>query len=186
MQSGNREVGDTAVIGYFQQHPPEVDPSLRLIDYIREVADKRKSRAGESGLSGLPDTPEVLLEKLGFPRKIQFQKVESLSGGERRRLHLAAVLASAPNVLILDEPTNDLDLNTVEVLEDMLQAYQGLLLVVSHDRAFMEGATSELLVMAGDGNVKRFMGTYSDYLKQLAQLRQQQAAAAVELQKRIK
>eukprot|EP00878_Enallax_costatus_P045842 GHUV01055345.1.p1 GENE.GHUV01055345.1~~GHUV01055345.1.p1 ORF type:complete len:549 (+),score=163.93 GHUV01055345.1:459-2105(+) len=185
-QSGVREVGDTAVIGYFQQHPPEVNPSLRMIDYIREVAEKRKSRAGESGLVGPPDTPEVLLEKLGFPRKLQYQKVESLSGGERRRLHLAAVLASAPNVLILDEPTNDLDLNTVEVLEEMLQVYRGLLLVVSHDRAFMEGSTNSLLVMPGDGTVDRFMGKYSDYLKQLYQLRQRQATAAAEQQKKAK
>lgn len=186
VQSGRREVGETAVVGYFQQHPPEVNPSLRMIEYIREVAEKRKSRAGESGLVGPPDTPEVLLEKLGFPRKIQYQKVESLSGGERRRLHLAAVLASAPNILILDEPTNDLDLNTVEVLEEMLSVYLGLLFVVSHDRAFMEGSTDSLLVMPGDGTVERFMGKYSDYLKQLQHLRQRQAAAAAEQQKKSK
>lgn len=95
-------------------------------------------------------------------------QVESLSGGERRRLHLAAVLASTPNVLILDEPTNDLDLSTVEVLEEMLSSYRGLLLVVSHDRSFMEGATEDLLVLPGDGSVTRFQGTYSDYLQQQA------------------
>eukprot|EP00775_Hariotina_reticulata_P003188 gene3188-3466_t len=183
-QSGEREVGETAVIGYFQQHPPEVEEGLRLIDYIKAVADKRKARSGESGLVGPPDQPEILLEKLGFPRKIQFQKVESLSGGERRRLHLAAVLASAPNVLILDEPTNDLDLNTVEVLEEMLQNYQGLLLVVSHDRAFMEGATQQLLVLPGDGSVEKFQGNYSKYLEHLQQLRQQQQAAAQEQNKK--
>jgi ATP-binding cassette subfamily F protein uup len=101
-------------------------------------------------------------------------QVESLSGGERRRLHLAAVLASTPNVLILDEPTNDLDLSTVEVLEEMLASYRGLLLVVSHDRSFMEGSTDDLLVLPGDGSVQRFQGQYSDYLRQ----RQQQATAA--------
>jgi ATP-binding cassette subfamily F protein uup len=101
-------------------------------------------------------------------------QVGSLSGGERRRLHLAAVLAATPNVLLLDEPTNDLDLGTVEVLEDVLGAYRGLLLVVSHDRAFMEGATDDLLVLPGDGSVVRHGGKYSDYLRE----RQQAAAAA--------
>eukprot|EP00879_Flechtneria_rotunda_P011674 GHRR01012194.1.p1 GENE.GHRR01012194.1~~GHRR01012194.1.p1 ORF type:complete len:625 (+),score=273.22 GHRR01012194.1:471-2345(+) len=185
-QTGGRDVGETAVVGYFQQHPPAVEEGLRLIDYIRSVAEKRKARAGESGLVGPPDQPEVLLEKLGFPRKIQFQKVESLSGGERRRLHLAAVLAAAPNVLILDEPTNDLDLSTVEVLEEMLQNYRGLLLVVSHDQALMEACTDNLLVMPGDGTVDRFMGNYSQYLTHLQRLRQQAEAAVKAQQKKAK
>ncbi|KAF8071337.1 yfmR [Scenedesmus sp. PABB004] len=185
-QSGRRELGETAVVGYFQQQPPRVEPGLRLVDYIREVGEKRKARAGESGLVGPPESPETLLERLGFPRKIQYQKVESLSGGERRRLHLAAVLASAPNVLLLDEPTNDLDLNTVEVLEEMLQSYRGLLLVVSHDRAFMSGATDRLLVLPGDGSVQRAQGGYGDYLAQLFASRAGAAAAAAEAQKRAR
>ncbi|WIA12397.1 hypothetical protein OEZ85_012443 [Tetradesmus obliquus] len=186
LQGGRRDVGETAVIGYFQQQPPPVEEGLRIIDYIRSVAEKRKARGGEVQSAAPQDTPEVLLEKLGFPRKKQYQKVESLSGGERRRLHLAAVLASAPNVLILDEPTNDLDLTTIEVLEEMLQVYPGLLLVVSHDRAFMEGATDMLLVMPGDGSITPFQGSYGDYLQQLAALRQQQAAADLEQQKKAR
>ncbi|KAF6262123.1 P-loop containing nucleoside triphosphate hydrolase protein [Scenedesmus sp. NREL 46B-D3] len=187
LQSGRRELGETAVLGYFQQHPPPVEGGLRLVDYIRSVAEKRKARGGaEAGVGGAQEPPEILLEKLGFPRKKQFQKVESLSGGERRRLHLAAVLASAPNVLLLDEPTNDLDLTTIEVLEEMLQVYQGLLLVVSHDRAFMEGATDSLLLLPGDGSIQKFQGSYGDYLRELAALRQQQAAAAVEQHKKAR
>jgi ATP-binding cassette subfamily F protein uup len=92
---------------------------------------------------------------------------------------LAAVLASTPNILILDEPTNDLDLSTVEVLEEMLSSYRGLLLVVSHDRSFMEGATEDLLVLPGDGTAQRYQGTYSDYLRD-----QQKRHAAQEQQRR--
>ena len=114
---------------------------------------------GPAQLASVPAIPTPLACPPSLPQ------VESLSGGERRRLHLAAVLATAPNILILDEPTNDLDLSTVEVLEEFLGKYRGLLLVVSHDRSFMEGATDDLLVLPGDGSVERFQGTYSDYLR---------------------
>jgi len=171
--AGVREVGETAVIGYFTQYPPEVDEDLRLIDYIRDVADTRKARAaGAAGDPLLP--PEILLEKLGFPRKKQMQKVSSLSGGERRRLHLAAVLAGAPNILILDEPTNDLDLATIEVMEELLANYTGLLLVVSHDRRFMDGMVDRLLVLPGDGKAQVFDGPYSEYITLLEEQEQQQ------------
>ncbi|KAI8472336.1 MAG: P-loop containing nucleoside triphosphate hydrolase protein [Monoraphidium minutum] len=200
--SGLREEGETAAIGYFTQHPPPVDPSLRLVDYIRTFAEApRPSGAavaaaalaladpdgvtrGGGGGGGAPgggmarQSPETLLERLGFPRKRQFQKVESLSGGERRRLHLAAVLASSPNVLVLDEPTNDLSLEVVEVLEEMLQAYRGVLLVVSHDRAFMDATTDRLLVLKGDGVVRLFDGSYTDYLQLLEDERKAAEAAA--------
>eukprot|EP00877_Chromochloris_zofingiensis_P000737 jgi/Chrzof1/10664/Cz05g07140.t1 len=175
---GIREEGETAVIGYFQQHPPEVDDNLRLIDYIRSVADDRKARS--AGAAAAVEPPEILLEKLGFPRKRHYQKVESLSGGERRRLHLAAVLAEAPNILLLDEPTNDLDLATVEKLEEMLKVYRGVLLVVSHDRAFMDNSTDRLLVLKGDGLVRLFGGTYTEYLEMLEQEKFEAEAAQQE------
>ncbi|KAF5829440.1 P-loop containing nucleoside triphosphate hydrolase protein [Dunaliella salina] len=111
--TGKREIGETAVIGYFTQYTPPVPDDMRVISYIREIADTRNAR--KAGLEEEVQSPEVLLEKLGFPRSRQYQRVGDLSGGERRRLHLASVLIARPNVLILDEPTNDLDLSTVEV-----------------------------------------------------------------------
>ena len=99
----------------------------------------------------------MLLEKVGFSRQRQYQYVSSLSGGERRRLHLASVLVERPNLLILDEPTNDLDLQTVEVVEEVVRGFKGVLLVVSHDRAFMDNLCPKLLVLNGqDGVVRMF------------------------------
>lgn len=120
----------------------------------------------------------MLLEKLGFPRPRQHQRVEALSGGERRRLHLASVLAARPNLLILDEPTNDLDLQTVEVVEEWLKGYKGVLLVASHDRSFMDGVCDRLLVLRGDGLVRLFDGTYSEYRQMMDEEAEEAAAAA--------
>ncbi|GIL85565.1 hypothetical protein Vretifemale_14058 [Volvox reticuliferus] len=176
--NGKRDIGETSVVGYLTQYPPAIREDLRIIDYIREIADSRKTKlAAAGGIIEPMDTPEVLLEKLGFPRPRQFQKVASLSGGERRRLHLASVLVERPNVLILDEPTNDLDLSTVEVLEEQVRAYRGVLLTVSHDRAFMDNVAERLLVLQGDGLVRLFDGTYSEYLELMEA---QEAAAATE------
>ncbi|KAG2438575.1 hypothetical protein HXX76_005125 [Chlamydomonas incerta] len=162
---GRREVGETSVVGYLTQSPPTVREDLRIIDYIREISDSRKAKiAAAGGVLEVMDSPEVLLEKLGFLRPRQFQKVSSLSGGERRRLHLASVLVERPNVLILDEPTNDLDLSTVEVLEEQVKQFKGVLLTVSHDRAFMDNVAERLLVLEGDGLVRLFDGNYSEYL----------------------
>ncbi|KAG2502161.1 hypothetical protein HYH03_000648 [Edaphochlamys debaryana] len=167
---GRLEIGETSVVGYLTQSPPPIREDLRIIDYIREIADTRKTKIAAAGGTLEPmDTPEVLLEKLGFARPRQFQKVSSLSGGERRRLHLASVLVERPNVLILDEPTNDLDLSTVEVLEEQVRAFRGVLLVVSHDRAFMDNTVDSLLVLKGDGLVRLFDGSYSEYLDLLAE-----------------
>ncbi|GLC41037.1 hypothetical protein PLESTB_000950000 [Pleodorina starrii] len=172
--SGKLEMGETSVVGYLTQYPPPIREDLRIFDYIREIADSRKARlAAAGGVIEPMDSPEVLLEKLGFPRPRQFQKVSSLSGGERRRLHLASVLVERPNVLILDEPTNDLDLSTVEVLEEQVRAFRGVVLAVSHDRAFMDNVAERLLVLQGDGRVRLFDGTYSEYLE----LMDEQAAA---------
>lgn len=165
--SGTREVGETTVIGYFTQYPPEVRGDLRVINYIKEIADDSKARL--AGIENM-DTPEMLLEKVGFSRQRQYQYVSSLSGGERRRLHLASVLVERPNLLILDEPTNDLDLQTVEVVEEVVRGFKGVLLVVSHDRAFMDNLCPKLLVLNGqDGIVRMFQGEYSDYLTMLEQ-----------------
>jgi ATP-binding cassette subfamily F protein uup len=158
---GLRDPGDTTAFGYFTQFPPEIPGNMRVINYVKDIADDCKARL--AGIENI-DTPEVLLEKVGFPRARQYQLVSSLSGGERRRLHLASVLVERPNVLILDEPTNDLDLQTVEVVEEVVRSYKGVLLVVSHDRAFMDGVADKLLVLKGDGLVRVFEGNYSEYL----------------------
>ncbi|KAG1674033.1 hypothetical protein FOA52_000339 [Chlamydomonas sp. UWO 241] len=162
--SGLRDLGETTSFGYFTQFPPDIPGNMRVINYVKEIADDSKARL--AGLENV-DSPEVLLEKVGFPRARQYQYVSSLSGGERRRLHLASVLVERPNVLILDEPTNDLDLQTVEVVEEVVRSYKGVLLVVSHDRAFMDGVADRLLVLKGDGLVRMFQGNYSEYLEVL-------------------
>ncbi|PNW81895.1 hypothetical protein CHLRE_06g265100v5 [Chlamydomonas reinhardtii] len=177
--AGRREVGETSVVGYLTQSPPAVREDLRIIDYIREISDSRKAKiAAAGGVLEVMDTPEVLLEKLGFLRPRQFQKVSSLSGGERRRLHLASVLVERPNVLILDEPTNDLDLSTVEVLEEQVKQFRGVLLTVSHDRAFMDNVAERLLVLEGDGLVRLFDGNYSEYLEIMDERDEAEKAAA--------
>lgn len=167
LAGGHREVGETTALGYFRQHVPDVKPTLKIIDYIREVADD--SKVVSDGTS-LADKPEIILERLGFARPRQQQLVNSLSGGERRRLQLAAVLVEKPNLLILDEPTNDLDLQTVEVVEELLSDYKGCLLVVSHDRAFMENLADRLFVVSGDGLVRLYDGLYSEYLETLDEM----------------
>ncbi|EFJ52913.1 hypothetical protein VOLCADRAFT_86383 [Volvox carteri f. nagariensis] len=183
--SGKLDVGETSVVGYLTQYPPAIRDDLRIIDYIREIADSRKAKLAAAGGAIEPmDSPEVLLEKLGFPRPRQFQKVSSLSGGERRRLHLASVLVERPNVLILDEPTNDLDLSTVEVLEEQVRAFRGVLLTVSHDRAFMDNVAERLMVLQGDGLVRMFDGSYSEYLELMDEQAAAEAAAAA-LEQRI-
>ncbi|KAK9815778.1 hypothetical protein WJX72_009325 [[Myrmecia] bisecta] len=163
-ESGLREPGETAVIGYFTQHPHELAPELKLIDYIREVADGTKARPSDP-LPGGAQTPEKILERVGFARPRQNQPVRLLSGGERRRLQLAAVLVERPNLLICDEPTNDMDLQTVESMEELLSEYGGTLLIVSHDRAFMDNLVDRLFVLRGDGIVRLFDGTYSEFLE---------------------
>ncbi|KAL6746405.1 P-loop containing nucleoside triphosphate hydrolase protein [Haematococcus lacustris] len=167
--SGRRESGETTAVGYFTQYPPDVREDMRVMDYLREVVEERKVPGG--AIEGVAETPEVMLEKLGFARPRQYQRVGLLSGGERRRLHLASVLLGRPNLLILDEPTNDLDLATVEVVEELVRSYRGALLVVSHDRAFMDNVAERLLVLKGDGLVRLFEGSYGEYLETMDQER---------------
>ncbi|CAG9460031.1 unnamed protein product [Pedinophyceae sp. YPF-701] len=162
--------GETTAVGYFTQHPPAMPEGSRVIDYLKQDAAGGDAGSWEDGLR-----PEVVLERLGFPRPRQQQLIGLLSGGERRRLQLAAVLAGRPNFLLLDEPTNDLDLDTVEALEGVLASYGGTLVVVSHDRAFLEGCADRLFVLEGDGEVRLFDGPYGEYVEAV---REREAAAA--------
>ena len=154
--AGAIEQGDTVRIGYFAQHCPPMDPDMRIIDAVRDVAVKVYTPDGELSASQMAET-------FLFPSGMQYQKVSSLSGGEMRRLYLLRILMTAPNVLILDEPTNDLDLETLNVLEDYLDFFQGAIIAVSHDRYFLDRVTTHLFAME-DGRMVPYIGGYQSYL----------------------
>ncbi len=161
--SGKIIVGDTVTYGYYRQEGIKFDESKTVIEAIRDIAEVLYY--GKDQVY----TADQLLAHFMFPYKMHRQPIALLSGGEKRRLYLLTVLVSNPNFLILDEPTNDLDLLTLQKLEDFLKAYKGCLLVVSHDRHFMDEVVDQLFVFQGDGKVKGFMGNYSqykDYLKE--------------------
>ncbi len=156
-------VGDTVTYGYYRQEGIKFDEDKTVIDAIRDIAEV--INYGKDQVY----TADQLLSHFMFPHKMQRQPIALLSGGEKRRLYLLTVLVANPNFLILDEPTNDLDLLTLQKLEDFLKGYKGCLLVVSHDRYFMDEVVDQLFVFQGDGKVKGFMGNYSqykDYLKE--------------------
>ena len=129
--SGTIEIGQTVKLGYFSQENEDMDTSLKVIDYIKNVAEYVKTKDGSISAS-------QMLERFLFPPSVQYTVIEKLSGGERRRLYLLKILMSAPNVLILDEPTNDLDIQTLMILEDYLDSFQGIVITVSHDRYFLD------------------------------------------------
>ena len=154
---GRIKTGETVSYGYYRQEGIQFDEGKSVIDTLRDIAEV--VNYGKDKVY----TADQLLSHFMFPYKMHRQPVALLSGGEKRRLYLLTVLVSNPNFLILDEPTNDLDLLTLQKLEDFLQGYKGCLLVVSHDRFFMDQVVDQLFVFQGDGNVKGFMGNYSQY-----------------------
>ena len=154
-------VGDTVTYGYYRQEGIQFDEDKTVLDAIRDIAEVIPY--GKDQVY----TADQLLSHFMFPYKMQHQPIALLSGGEKRRLYLLTVLVANPNFLILDEPTNDLDLLTLQKLEDFLKAYRGCLLVVSHDRYFMDEVVDQLFVFQGDGKVKGFMGNYSQYKEYL-------------------
>ena len=155
--SGKVVVGETVRFGYYSQHGLVTDVDRRVIDVVRDVAEYIPLEKGKKLMA------EKLLENFLFPRSQQQVFVSRLSGGELRRLHLLTILMTNPNFLILDEPTNDLDIHTLQILEDYLMEFPGVLLVVSHDRFFMDKIVDHLFVMNGDGSVEDFPGNYADY-----------------------
>ena len=154
---GEIEIGETVKIGCFAQDDRDMDPNMRVIDYVREggefipVAD------------GTKITASTMCERFLFDGTMQYTKIEKLSGGERRRLHLLWVLMEAPNVLLLDEPTNDLDINTLNILEDFLDNFVGVVIVVSHDRYFLDRICNKIFSYEDKGKIKIYNGNYSDY-----------------------
>ena len=159
VDSGKIVIGDTVVFGHFSQELKEVDPDYKVIDVVKEVAEYIPLEKGKQ-LSAAQ-----LLERFLFPRSMHYNFVRKLSGGERRRLKLLRVLMSNPNYLILDEPTNDLDIFAMAVLEEYLRGFQGCLIVVSHDRYFMDKMVDHLFVFESEGVIVDIIGNYTTYRK---------------------
>ena len=157
---GSLEVGQTVHIGYYDQESRHLNDEQRVIDYIREVAELVHTADGST------ITASGMLERFLFPPEAQYAPIAKLSGGERRRLYLLRVLMSEPNVLLLDEPTNDLDIPTLMRLEEYLDDFAGALIVVSHDRYFLNRTIDTILRFEGEGHVREYPGDYSAYLEQ--------------------
>ena len=154
---GTVKVGQTVKIGYFAQHSEFKDADCRVLEYIKNVSDYIEIA------DGTRITAAQMLERFLFPPELQWVPVSKLSGGEKRRLYLLSVLMSAPNVLILDEPTNDLDIPTLSVLEDYLDTFNGAVIAVSHDRYFLDRFAGKIFAFMGGGEVRQFIGDYSRY-----------------------
>ena len=154
---GTVKVGQTVKIGYFAQHSEFKDADCRVLEYIKNVSDYIETA------DGTRITAAQMLERFLFQPELQWVPVSKLSGGEKRRLYLLSVLMSAPNVLILDEPTNDLDIPTLSVLEDYLDTFNGAVIAVSHDRYFLDRFAGKIFAFMGGGEVRQFIGDYSRY-----------------------
>jgi ATP-binding cassette subfamily F protein uup len=154
--SGEVSIGETVKIGYFSQENEDMDGSIRVIEYIREQAEYITTEDGTISAS-------QMLEAFLFPPNLQWTPVSKLSGGEKRRLYLLRILMGAPNVLMLDEPTNDLDIQTLTILESYLDDFPGAVIVVSHDRYFLDRIVDGIFAFEGNGVVNQYIGNYSDY-----------------------
>lgn len=156
--SGVIEMGETVKIGYFSQDNSHMEESLTAIAYVREAAEYVD--VGDGKISAA-----MLMERFLFDGTMQWTPIGKLSGGERRRLYLLRILMSAPNVLILDEPTNDLDIRTLTILEDYLDSFEGIVITVSHDRYFLERLTTRIFAFEREGRLQQYEGGYLDYLR---------------------
>jgi len=155
---GKVEIGDTIQIGYFAQEAEEMNTNQRAIDYIKDIADYVPTKYGRI-------TASQMLERFLFDGNLQYTPISKLSGGEKRRLYLCKVLMESPNVLILDEPTNDLDIPTLTILEDYLDSFNGIIITVSHDRYFLDNLVDRIFAFEGNGILKQYEGGYTDYLE---------------------
>ena len=155
--SGKVNIGDTVIFGNYSQQGLQVKEDMRVIEFVKNIAENFPLASGGS-LSA-----SQFLNLFLFPPDQQYTYISSLSGGEKRRLHLLSILFRNPNFLVLDEPTNDLDLPTLGVLENFLSEFAGCLLIVSHDRYFMDRLVDHLFVFEGDGVIRDFPGNYSQY-----------------------
>ncbi|MFZ2459079.1 MAG: ABC-F family ATP-binding cassette domain-containing protein [Streptococcus suis] len=158
--SGKVDIGETIRIGYFSQTIKGLDESKRVINFLQEVADEAKTSSGMVSIA-------ELLEQFLFPRNMHGTLIQKLSGGEKKRLYLLKILLQRPNVLLLDEPTNDLDIATLTVLEHFLQGFSGPVIIVSHDRYFLDKVANKILAFE-DSGIETFFGNYTDYLDEKA------------------
>jgi ABC transport system ATP-binding/permease protein len=159
---GSVDIGQTAVIGYYDQESRALKDDLRAIDYVKEVAEYVRTADGQL------ITASQMLERFLFPGSAQYTEVGRLSGGERRRLYLLRILMRAPNVLMLDEPTNDLDIPTLVALEEYLDAFDGTLIVASHDRYFLDRTVEHIFRFEDGGRIRKYPGNYSAFLESRA------------------
>lgn len=154
--SGSIEIGETVRIGYFMQENEMLDNSMTVLEFVRSIGEYVTTATGKA-------TASQMCEKFLFGPKMQWTPIAKLSGGEKRRLYLLSVLMSAPNVLILDEPTNDLDIETLEILEEYLDGFAGIVIVVSHDRYFLDRTVDRIFAFEENGVLKQYEGGFSDY-----------------------
>ena len=155
---GEIVIGDTIQIGYFAQEAEDMNENQRAIDYIKDIAEYVPTKDGRI-------TASQMLERFLFDGNLQYTPIGKLSGGEKRRLYLCKVLMESPNVLILDEPTNDLDIPTLTILEDYLESFNGIIIAVSHDRYFLDNLVDRIFAFEGEGYLKQYEGGYTDYLE---------------------
>ena len=155
---GEIVIGDTIQISYFAQEAEDMDANQRVIDYIKDVAEYVPTKDGRI-------TASQMLERFLFDGNLQYTPIGKLSGGEKRRLYLCKVLMESPNVLILDEPTNDLDIPTLTILEDYLDSFNGIIIAVSHDRYFLDNLVDRIFAFEGDGMLRQYEGGYTDYME---------------------
>ncbi|NFD30838.1 ABC transporter ATP-binding protein [Clostridium botulinum] len=156
--SGSIDIGTTVNIAYFSQHSEDMDPNLRAIEYIRETAEFITTA------DGTKISASQMMERFLFTDDMQWCYISKLSGGEKRRLYLLKILMTAPNVLILDEPTNDLDIDTLKVLENYIDEFNGPVISVSHDRYFLDRTCNKILHFEGNGKISEYIGNYSDFI----------------------
>ncbi|CAJ1003298.1 heme ABC exporter ATP-binding protein CcmA [Brevibacillus aydinogluensis] len=167
--AGTIVVGQTVKLAYYTQENVEMDEGMRVIEYVKEAAEVIRTSDGQT------ITASQMLERFLFPPHLQWTPISRLSGGEKRRLYLLRTLMGEPNVLFLDEPTNDLDIQTLSILEDYLEHFPGTVITVSHDRYFLDRTVDHLFAFEGDGKIRHFMGNYSEYLD--TRRREQEAEA---------
>ncbi|MGG3887308.1 ABC-F family ATP-binding cassette domain-containing protein [Brevibacillus panacihumi] len=157
--TGKVEVGQTVKIAYYTQNNVEMDEKLRAIEYVKEAAEVIHTSDGQT------ITASQMMERFLFSPNMQWTPISRLSGGEKRRLYLLRTLMGEPNVLFLDEPTNDLDIQTLSILEDYLEQFPGAVITVSHDRYFLDRTVEHLMAFEGQGQIRHFYGNYSEYLE---------------------
>ncbi|KJS73642.1 MAG: ABC transporter [Desulfotomaculum sp. BICA1-6] len=168
--SGTVEVGETVKIGFYSQEMQHIDDSLRVIEYIKETAEYLNTA------EGYQISASQMLERFLFPPALQWSLIEKLSGGEKRRLNLLKILMEAPNILLMDEPTNDLDIETLAVLEDYLEDFNGAVIAVSHDRYFLDRMAEKIFAFAGGASIVQYPGNYTDFKERV--MHNQNTAAA--------